>query len=695
MTKQVQRRRGTATQHTSFTGAEGELSVNTTNKSVHVHDNVTAGGFEAARADMDNVTSSSILTAAGITATTAELNYVDGVTSNIQTQLDGKAGTASPTFTGTLTTANLTATGTTTLAGASTSADITFGDNDKAIFGAGSDLQIYSDGTHSRIYESGSGLLIVRASNFNVNNADGSDSYITMQDGGAVTAYYDGSEKIATTSTGVDITGTLTSDGLTVNGNATIQQDDALIFIKETDGTNIAAVGDLTGAGQGGAFYYDHGGTATIQLKSYEASTIENGLNVKGDISFYEDTGTTPKFFWDASAESLGIGTSSPSELLHVQGDGADILITDAAGGQTAKIGSTGSNNGLIELNNSSHTSTVFLNTAGDSYLNGGNVGIGVTNPSNKFQVSDPSGGPIASFTNTTTADLAINLTAGVSLITPSTGILALGTSGTERMRIDSSGRLLHGKTTAGDYVTGTEIQPAGAILSYRSGGVAAIHGRTNDGEIIRLTSNSSIVGVIGTNAGNIYLGDGARSLIVDGGVVKAGYSEGSDADNAQDLGESGTRWKDLYLSGGVYLGGTGSANKLEDYEEGTYTPQFVSGTYSYGNRTGNYTKVGNLVSVNVMIQWSASSSGGNFLAIELPFTVGGASALARYCGSIGYMSGVDTTTSYKQIAVTASGSATAVNFYQINDNSAPTSLTDSSLSSSGEFQMSITYQTT
>jgi len=39
-----------------------------------------------------------------------------------------------------------------------------------------------------------------------------------------------------------------------------------------------------------------------------------------GDISFYEDTGTTPKFFWDASAERLGIGTSSPGEELHVNG---------------------------------------------------------------------------------------------------------------------------------------------------------------------------------------------------------------------------------------------------------------------------------------------------------------------------------------------------------------------------------------
>jgi len=91
--------------------------------------------------------------------------------------------------------------------GDSMTGDLSFGDNDKAKFGAGSDLQIYSDGTHSRIYESGSGLLVVRASNFNVNNADGSDSYITMQDGGAVTSYYDGSAKIATTSTGIAVTG--------------------------------------------------------------------------------------------------------------------------------------------------------------------------------------------------------------------------------------------------------------------------------------------------------------------------------------------------------------------------------------------------------------------------------------------------------------------------------------------------------
>ncbi len=86
MTKQVQRRRGTATQHTSFTGAEGETSVNTTNKSVHVHDGATAGGIEAARADLVNVSDASLNaaltgnTVPSLTITTADINggTVDG-----------------------------------------------------------------------------------------------------------------------------------------------------------------------------------------------------------------------------------------------------------------------------------------------------------------------------------------------------------------------------------------------------------------------------------------------------------------------------------------------------------------------------------------------------------------------------------------------------------------------------------------
>jgi len=54
MATQVQRRRGTASEHNTFTGAAGEVTVNTTNESLHVHDGATAGGFEAMRADANN-----------------------------------------------------------------------------------------------------------------------------------------------------------------------------------------------------------------------------------------------------------------------------------------------------------------------------------------------------------------------------------------------------------------------------------------------------------------------------------------------------------------------------------------------------------------------------------------------------------------------------------------------------------------
>jgi len=87
MAKQVQFRRGSTSQHSTFTGAVGEITVDTDKDVAVVHDGSTAGGFPLARQLSD----------LGVTATSTELNYVDGVTSAIQTQLDAKM---SPTYTG-------------------------------------------------------------------------------------------------------------------------------------------------------------------------------------------------------------------------------------------------------------------------------------------------------------------------------------------------------------------------------------------------------------------------------------------------------------------------------------------------------------------------------------------------------------------------------------------------------------------
>ena len=98
----------------------------------------------------------------------------------------------------------------TTITGTSfvSSGDMTFGDNDKAIFGAGSDLQIYHNGSASFIDEQGTGNLILRGSaGIIFSRYDGTENMLTAYQDDAVTLYYNGLSKLATQSTGVAITG--------------------------------------------------------------------------------------------------------------------------------------------------------------------------------------------------------------------------------------------------------------------------------------------------------------------------------------------------------------------------------------------------------------------------------------------------------------------------------------------------------
>jgi hypothetical protein len=66
--------------------------------------------------------------------------------------------------------------------------------------------------------------------------------------------------------------------------------------------------------------------------------------------------------------------------------------------------------------------------------------------------------------------------------------------------------------------------------------------------------------------SGSVGVGVGDDNLYPTNG-------SGNSTDATLDIGDSAARFKDLYLSGGVYLGGTVAANYLDDYEEGTWTP--------------------------------------------------------------------------------------------------------------------------
>ena len=102
---------------------------------------------------------------------------------------------------------------------ASNGNDIVFADNDKAIFGTGSDLQIYHDGSNSYIDDQGTGRVYIRASDQLRLQASDGENYALFAANGAAQFYYDNSLKLATTSTGVDITGTATATQFTATSD--------------------------------------------------------------------------------------------------------------------------------------------------------------------------------------------------------------------------------------------------------------------------------------------------------------------------------------------------------------------------------------------------------------------------------------------------------------------------------------------
>ena len=128
--------------------------------------------------------------------------FADGTIS--VAEVSGAAPLASPTFTGSVTVPNLTTTG-----------NVTFGDNDKALFGADGDLEIYHDGGNSRIWDKGNGNLIISASNFQVNDGTNGEIFIRAIDDSSVELRHSNNIKFVTTTSGVDITGEVKADKFT------------------------------------------------------------------------------------------------------------------------------------------------------------------------------------------------------------------------------------------------------------------------------------------------------------------------------------------------------------------------------------------------------------------------------------------------------------------------------------------------
>ena len=115
-----------------------------------------------------------------------------------------------------------------------------FGDNNKANFGAGNDLQIYHDGTNSYIDDAGTGSLFVRSGTTYFQNLAGTKTSIQTNSGGAQTFYHNNVAKLATSATGISVTGTVD-----VNGAYTLPTSDGTANqILQTDGSGALSFAD-------------------------------------------------------------------------------------------------------------------------------------------------------------------------------------------------------------------------------------------------------------------------------------------------------------------------------------------------------------------------------------------------------------------------------------------------------------------
>jgi hypothetical protein len=400
-----------------------------------------------------------------------------------------------------------------------------FGDSDKAVFGAGNDLQIYHDGSDSYINDTGTGnLRLAGSSQIDIISSSGEFMAKFIADG-ASELYHNNGKSLETTSVGV-----------TVNGN-------------------------------------------------------------------------------------LGIGTTSPDALLQIEKSDSGTTIEKEPSSQS------GPN---IVIHNSNQTAN---NLSSVQFTNRGTNGVAETATAGIHVKHEAQGG--------TYSYGSMNFN-----VTNSAGSYAT------RMTIDSNGVLLIGKSA--DSIVNNGISAAGSAtggghLSVTNDGNSCVtlNRKSSDGSILGFYKDGSAVGAIGSFNGNAFYAGTGCGLRPRTGDISPTNASGSTNDGGVDLGTSSNRFQNIWLSGGAYLGGTATANKLDDYEEGTWTPSLsaetINLTATYIEQVGRYVKVGNLVHVQCRMQGSVTNAGSGARFIEgLPFTNinagadGGSGSLCPFNGLMG-----------------------------------------------------------
>ena len=476
--------------------------------------------------------------------------------------------------------------------------------------------------------------------------------------------------------------------------NAVLQNvtsDSDIIFIGKDGGSTITAL-TLDMSASGAATFNSTLSTGNMTISGQEIDVSQNDLtlDVAGNIFLNADGSLI--VFADGGVEFGRVGNSSSDFAIQSLVQDKDIVFK-------------GNDNGTIIT-----ALTLDMSAAGAASFNSSVTASGSVTTENHFAVIPPTttnyaymdysnagGSMYVGRERSSASGLLTGSTAYAGVINVIGAYpLEFGTNNSKRMTIDSSGNVLVGKSANTISLAGAKLGTGGSNFTRSGAEVVYFNRTTNDGAIATFAKDGTTVGSIGSLNGDLYLDStgGELSIRINGTTL---YEFDSNlfypkVDNSKDLGHSGGRWKDAYLSGGIYLGGTGAANKLDDYEEGTWTPSWVGTTSTQTTNMATYTKIGNIVHLNLYISnISPATSNDQQLITGLPFTVAGGNFYGA--GSISYSASFDV----EGIGLLAHTNSNYLYFHYIDgtSGSSPTRNDWNGIASSGlALIMSISYRT-